>query len=129
MTYLDFTDLDGMKGNITDDDIQDGIHGSCQHCPVARALERMFLECTAYVESDAATISDADGNTLAQLTISDRLWDWIEAFDNENRVHPIPLQIHTWNIGDSQWMLDRDDSDLADDLFRYNNGELWCQYV
>ncbi len=129
MTYLDFTTLDGMKGNVTDADIQHGIHGSCEACPVARALERMFPDCNACIDNECASILDANGETLTQLTINERLWDWIEAFDNENKVHPIPLKIYTWNVGASEWMLDIDDSDLAADLFRHTNGEVWRRYL
>ena len=38
MTYLDFTDLDGLHGEISAIDIGNGQSGNCELCPVALAL-------------------------------------------------------------------------------------------
>ena len=105
MTYLDFTTLEGMTGEITALDIGNGQQGICELCPVALALARMFEGCETDVNMNDATI-DTNGETLTVLRISEALADWIEAYDFENKVSPVKLRISTWNRKGYEYMLD-----------------------
>lgn len=105
MTYVDFTNLSSITGELTADDIAEGLQGSCEHCPVALAVGRMFEGFEVYAELNMVSIHQR-GEIYEVLRVSDRLADWMENFDLENGVSPIGLQISTWNTGGYKYMID-----------------------
>ena len=108
MSHIDFTNLSGMKGEVTQLDIDEGFRGECDTCPVARALHRMFPGYHAYVEVIEASITDKFGKALVWLQIGLRLSIWIAAFDDAVGVEPISIEI-TKRTG--EWVLE-----VADDV-------------
>ena len=105
MPYLDFTTLDGMTGELTADDIAEGLQGDCEHCPVALAVGRMFESLQVYVES--AVVIHERGNVCLSLYLGETLGDWIEAFDlKDAAVKPIGLRISTWNFKGYEYRID-----------------------
>ena len=106
MTYLDFTDLDGIHGEISTIDIGNGQSGNCELCPVALALGRMFEGCEIHVTLETAMIYEYGGDVCTVLCISERLGEWIDAYDHEKPVVPVPLRIYTWNVKGYDYMLD-----------------------
>ncbi len=101
--YLDFTTLHGKQEHVTADDIEKGTGGSCQACPIALAVQRMFPTYEICVEMEQITLFEAD-EVYAVLHVSEALADWIDAYDNENKVTPITLLIKTCN--EVKYMLD-----------------------
>ena len=106
MTYLDFTSLDGMQGEVSALDIGNGQSGSCELCPIALALERMFEGCEVHVTLETATVYEYGGDVCTVLRISERLAGWIDAYDHEKPVVPVELRIYTWNVKGYDYMLD-----------------------
>ena len=106
MTYLDFTDLDGLQGEIRAIDIGNGQSGNCEVCPVAIALGYMFEGCEIHVTLETATVYEYGGDVCTVLCISERLAEWIDAYDHEKPVVPVSLQIYTWNVKGYDYMLD-----------------------
>ena len=104
-SHIDFTRLDGMTGELTGDDIAEGLQGDCEHCPVALAVGRMFEGFQVYVES--AVIIHNGGDVRLSLYLGETLGDWIEAFDLEDdAVKPIGLRISTWNLKGYEYRID-----------------------
>ena len=114
--YLDFTNLDGMTGALTAEDIAEGAIGDCTLCPVALAVGRMLDAGEAsgdyvHVTHNTATLYEHGGTVIVKLRISQRLSDWIYAFDHEQEVKPITLCVHRWNVKDVDYLLDMTDKD------------------
>ena len=103
--YFDFTTLAGMRGQVTADDIEKGTGGSCQTCPVALAVQRMFPSYEICVEVEQVSLFEAD-EVYAVLRVSEALADWIDVYDTENKVQPLNLVIKTFNLKGYKYMLD-----------------------
>ena len=112
MAYLDFTTLDGMTGEVIENDIAEGQQGICDLCPVARAVGRMFEGFQFYVELDTVTIHH-NGEMSEVLFVGDALAEWIDQFDNENDVQPIGLKISTWNTRSFKYMINIADAEAT----------------
>lgn len=106
MTYLDFTDFEGMRGRIGALDIGNGASGNCELCPVALALRRMFEGCEIHVTLETATLYEYGGDVCTVLRISERLGEWIDAYDHEEPVAPVALRIYAWNVKGYDYLLD-----------------------
>lgn len=89
---LDDADLRGIESRITRKHIDESIRGCGDCCAVAIALADVFIGCEVNV-SDAATALHDAGNIKAELHHSQRLSDWIDAYDNENDVGTFTLII------------------------------------
>ena len=89
---LDFDKLHGMAGRVTRKHINESLRGNCQQCAVATVLSEMFINYEVNVNGDEAVIH-TNGIEHAVLLISDRLSDWIDAYDNENDVGTFSLII------------------------------------
>ena len=114
--YLDFTNLEGMTEALTAEDIAEGQQGDCELCPVARAVGRMLDVGEAsgdhvHITHNTATVYEHGGTVIVKLRISQRLSDWIYAFDHEQDVRPITLCVHRWNVKDVDYLLDMTDAD------------------
>ena len=94
-----------MTGELTNDDIAEGLKGDCEQCPVALAVGRMFEGFEVYAELEIVSIHQ-QGEIYEILKVSDPLADWMDSFDNENKVKPIGLRIYTWNVKGIKYMLD-----------------------
>ena len=115
-TYLDFANLDGRTQALTAEDIAEGAVGDCTLCPVARALGRMLNAGEesgnhVHITHNTATVYEHGGTVIVKLRISQRLSDWIYAFDHEQEVKPITLCVHRWNVKDVDYLLDMIDKD------------------
>ena len=113
---LDFTDLDGMTEALTAEDIAEGAIGDCALCPVALAVGRMFdagedSGCHVHITLDTAVVHEHGGDVLINLLVSERLAEWIDAFDHEQTVNPITLCVYTLNAKGFDYMLDMTDTD------------------
>lgn len=89
---VDFRKLAGLRGFLTAGDIQHGLQGDCDNCPVALAVGRMFGDYEVNVDGSLVSIH-TNGEVHVALLISQGLGNWIDNFDNENEVVPIPLVI------------------------------------
>ena len=96
--------FDGMTGELTTEDIQEGIRCDHEACPLARALENMFPGYYAFVD-DYAVLHDTKGEVIVDMPLSDPLLTWVDRFDNEKPVDPIKLHIRTHTIGAAEWIL------------------------
>ena len=116
MAYLDFTNLDGMTQALTAEDIAEGAIGDCTLCPVALAVGRMLdvgeeSRDSVHITHNTATVYEHSGRVIVKLCLSQRLSDWIYAFDHEQEVKPIMLCVDRHNIRDIDYMLDMTDED------------------
>lgn len=89
---MDFAQIEGMRGQVTDIDILAGIGGDCQRCPVALAVGRMFRGYQIHIDVVEVDIHK-DGKSLVKLLVTNNLFKWIDTFDNENVVAPVELII------------------------------------
>lgn len=110
--YLDFTNLEGMTGALT----AEGTIGDCTLCPVALAVGRMLDAGEAsgdhvHITHNTATVYEHSGTVIVRLCLSQRLSEWIYAFDHEQEVKPITLCVDRWNVGDVDYLLDMTDED------------------
>ena len=117
MTYLDFTNLDGMTEALTAEDIAEGQQSGCELCPVSLAVARMFDAgedpgCHVHVSLETVTVSEHGGDVIECLCVSERLAGWIGAYDNEKAMKPITLCIYTWNSKGFEYVLDMTDVDV-----------------
>lgn len=96
--------FDEMTGELTTEDIQEGIRCDHEACPLARALENMFPGYYAFVD-DYVAIHNKEGKTVIDMAISDEVLIWLDRFDNEKPVEPIQLRINTHNVRDCPWIL------------------------
>ena len=90
---LDLTNIeafDGLKENITQDDIDQGIACDEEQCALARALWNMFPGCKIFVD-EYIEVSNKTSQTHLEIAISDELMEWINAFDEKKSVKPIAL--------------------------------------
>ena len=115
-TYLDFTNLEGRTQALTAEDIAEGAIGDCTLCPVARAVGRMLNVGEesgnhVHITHNTATVYEHGGTVIVALRISQRLSDWIYAFDHEQGVKPIMLCVHRWNLKEFDYLLDMTDAD------------------
>lgn len=94
-----------MQEQVTADDIEKGTGGSCQACPIALAVQRMFPTYQVCVEMEQITLFEAD-EVSAVLHVSEALANWIDAYDNETNVTPITLVIKTFNIKEYKYIID-----------------------
>ena len=92
----DFGKLDGTRGFLKSEDIEHGEQGDCDRCPVALALMRMFPSYEVNVDPNEITVH-RDGVPAVRMLHSEKLGEWIDAFDNECEVDPVTLIIHTVN--------------------------------
>ena len=114
--YLDFTNLEGRTQALTAEDIAEGAIGDCELCPVALAVGRMLDAGEAsgdhvHITHNTATVYEHGGTEIVKLRISQRLSDWIYAFDHEQAVKQITLCIYRWNFKEFDYLLDMTDAD------------------
>ena len=96
--------FDGMTGELTAEDIQEGVRCDHEACPLARALENLFPGHYAFID-DYAVLHDKNGKTILSMPLTDTLIAWVDRFDNEKSVEPIQLQIATHTVGAAKWIL------------------------
>lgn len=104
MQQIDFTDLAGMRGEVTADDIRKGERGDCTFCPVVFAVERMFAGYDAYVGLDVELYQD--GEMRFEFFLGSELMDWIAEYDNWGNMKPIQIEVSTWNRRGYKYMID-----------------------
>lgn len=87
--------IEAIKGEITQADIDEQCYGDHSNCPVARASARMFSLQNETVDVDGFCVSiyDESSNEIVRLGIGKELSSWIDNFDNENESYPINLGI------------------------------------
>ena len=96
-------EVNGMKGELTRADMNEGIRKDCLYCPMA--LSRMFPQYEHIaVDAEHAEIYDSDGNVLLTLVLSDDLRDWMLNFDDGQPVEPMFIIIRKIGI---IWMLQK----------------------
>ena len=100
----DFTKLLGLRINVTQQDIADGIGGNCERCPVAIAIGRMFPDHSIHVDIVEVDIH-MNGTSQAKMYLTESLFVWIDEFDNECEVKPITLEIQNSTEPDYQYQL------------------------
>ncbi|MXV73449.1 hypothetical protein F4Z99_04120 [Candidatus Poribacteria bacterium] len=108
MTYLDLTDpninLHGTTGNITQEDINEGVRCDHETCALAKAVERMLPGYTIFVD-DYIAVNDTKGEIVCEMAITNQLLEWIDDFDNKRPVQPVPLVIYKSTVGVNKWIL------------------------
>ena len=108
MTFYDLTnpniDLNGIKGEITQADIDHGVCRDHEACALARAVERMLPSYTVFVD-DYICVNDQRGEIVLEMAITEKILKWIDRFDNEKTVKPIPLVILPSIEGANKWIL------------------------
>lgn len=90
---LDLTNIEtfnGIKEQITQEDINEGVACNQEQCPLARALWNMFPGCQVFVD-DYIEVSHKASQTHIEIAMSDELTEWINDFDDDKPVSPIPL--------------------------------------
>lgn len=92
--------LAGMERRVTRKHIDDSIRGDCKYCAVANVLSELFPKYEVNVNGSEAVIH-SQGNEKIALLLSERLSDWIDAYDNENEVGVFTLIIKT--LEDNQY--------------------------
>ena len=101
---IDLTKLYGITGEVTQEDIDHGIRGCHEQCALARAVERMLPGYDIFVD-DYIAVSNQKGEVATELAISTAILKWIDRFDNEKPVNPIPLAIFMAMRGINPWIL------------------------
>ena len=114
---VDFDNLAGMEARVTRKRIEQSIRGSCDCCAIAYAVADMFPHYEVYVDGEE-TLIHTHGKKHIALLISERLGNWIDAYDNENAVDTFTLVIKPHNESDYyKYMLDiKDMSEREKDL-------------
>ena len=90
---LDLTNIEafnGIKGKVTQEDIDEGVACNQEQCALARALWSMFPGCQVFVD-DYIEVSHKASQTHLEIAINDELMEWINNFDDEKPVSPIAL--------------------------------------
>ncbi len=83
----------GLRGAVTEDDINKGVRKDCGKCPVARAVIRMFPDCSVYVDSFSIVISRSCIAYGRKFSVSKALRQWISDFDGNEECEPVKLEI------------------------------------
>ena len=114
---VDFDHLDGMEGRVTRWHIDKSIRGNCDACAIATTLLDMFPHYEVNVDGEQVLIHTR-GTEHAVLLISERLGNWIDAYDNENEVGTFTLIVKKLDDNEYyKYMLDiRDLTDREKDL-------------
>lgn len=114
---VNFDKLDGMERRVTRQHINDSMQGDCQHCVIANVLSELFSHYEINVDRAAAAIHTR-GKVHASLLISERLGEWIDAYDNDADVGTFTLIIKTLeNNPNCKYLLDiKDLTDRQKDL-------------
>ena len=83
-----------VRGEVTLDDIKNGIVKDCQNCPVAIAVGRMFPDCVVYVDSFSITISRECLAFARSFQVSKLVRHWIGEYDSmDSTCEPITLEL------------------------------------
>ena len=95
--------IEGIKGQITQADIDEKCYGHHNDCPVARATARMFSTQNEKVDVDGFCIFiyDKNPNKIIRLGIGEELSSWIDNFDNQNESHPINLLVQKVKLSEA----------------------------
>jgi len=90
---IDDLHLAGIERRVTRKHIDDSIRGDCEHCAIANVVSEIFnSRYEVHVDDKCVLIHNA-GVPKAQLTHSERLSNWIDAYDNECDVGTFTLII------------------------------------
>ena len=89
--YLDFTKIDSMTSQVTQEDINNGIQHEHEACALALAITRMFPGYRVFVD-DYVEISHNKGETFIRMLLSDKLLIWINTFDNKTKINSTPVK-------------------------------------
>ena len=114
---VDFDKLEGMEVRVTRKRIDTSMRGDCVCCAISVTLADMFPHYEINVNGEQALIHTR-GTEHAVLLISERLGDWIDAYDNENPVGTFTLIIKRLDDNENyKYELDiRDLTDREKDL-------------
>ena len=85
--------FNGLRGEVTLDDIKYGIRQDCKNCPVARAVGRMFPDCRVYADSFSIVISRSCLAYGRKFVVSKALGKWIGEYDSMGKCEPIELEL------------------------------------
>ena len=100
-------DLIGRTGQVTQADIDEGIHGDCERCPIALALKRMIPEAEAIsIEADGIDIHLPSDIAPILIQTTHKIRKWIYEFDRQAYVIPIRLKISKVDYGKYPMRLD-----------------------
>lgn len=104
---IDDLHLAGIERRVTQKHIDDSIRGDCQYCAIATVISEIFNErYEVHVDDQCAEIHKG-GDTKAKLIHSERLYGWIEAYDNECDVGTFTLIIKDLDTPeDNHYLLD-----------------------
>ena len=100
--HYDFASINGMRGEVTQEDIHEGVFCDHEACALALAVERMFPGYRVFVD-DYIDITDKYGVTFINTAITENLLVWIDEFDNKNPVKPIKLIMTGEYIRTNKW--------------------------
>ena len=101
---INIQDLSKIKGEILQEDIDHGVRCDHEQCALARAIERMLPGYTIFID-DYVQVNDKNDEIATELAMSTALQRWVDAFDNDELVRPIPLSIHRSTGGVNRWIL------------------------
>lgn len=105
---IDDLHLAGIERRVTRKHIDDSIRGDCEHCAIAQVISEIFNgRYEVHVDDQCVSIHNG-GVEKAQLTHSERLFGWIDAYDNECDVGTFTLIIRDLDTKkeDNHYLLD-----------------------
>ena len=101
-------DLIGRTEQITQTDIDDGVRGDCERCPIALSLKRMIPEAESIsIEADEIDIYLPNNIESVLIQTTHKITNWIYEFDRQADVIPIQLKISKVDYGKYPMRLDR----------------------
>ena len=74
--------------DVTQDDIENGVPGNAQYCPVALALARACPGVLWRVRDGCAIRHDGPDSTSTWIHLPRYVWDWVREYD---RVSTVPI--------------------------------------
>lgn len=90
---IDDLHLAGIERRVTRKHIADSIRGDCEYCAIANVISEIFNDRYEVHVDDQCVLIHSAGVQKAQLTHSERLSVWIDAYDNECDVGTFTLII------------------------------------
>ena len=102
---IDLNNIAGITGEITQQDIDEGVFCNSEQCALAQALWRMFPGCVVHVLDIAQVSRKGDHGDYADIHFSDEIFQWINDFDNELPVNPIGLRVDKGEDPTTDWIL------------------------
>lgn len=93
-----FSILEGITSQVTQEDIDIGIAGHCSRCPIARSLNRTLTPNEISIDTTIVIIHTTNTSLTLYINLSQEVKNWINNFDNFEPVDPIDLVIRSQSI-------------------------------